>query len=315
MAETEFPEGVPTVTATQNVPSKLRSLAPLALAAIPGIGPLMAAVGVATSAGKRQNTILDNAVARSANVAGVSTQQAMQDPGALEGAAGQLRLGSRNRDRLIAEATRIRGIQQAQAVVDRQSLIDTRSLRNTLRDDMRPITGRLAETRSAFDKVMASPNDAAADIGLIFNAARVLDPESVVREGEFATIGNNPNLSSQFRAMAQKLKEDGTLDPQFRILLKLMVADQFKEEQARARTGLQPFRNIMDLEGLDTSLFFPPEELMFRDIEAQRAPLLSELVELRGDDGGGLLPDLGIDSAIQGAIDFGSGIGDTLLGN
>ena len=60
---------------------------------------------------------------------------------------------------------------------------------NTLRDEHTKQSGTFVKIRDAFSKVneAAKNPNAASDIALIFSYMRILDPESVVREGEFAT--------------------------------------------------------------------------------------------------------------------------------
>lgn len=60
---------------------------------------------------------------------------------------------------------------------------------NTLRDEHTKQSTSFVKIRDAFSKVneAAKNPNAASDIALIFSYMRILDPESVVREGEFAT--------------------------------------------------------------------------------------------------------------------------------
>lgn len=60
---------------------------------------------------------------------------------------------------------------------------------NTLRDEHTKQSGTFVKIRDAYSKVneAAKNPNAASDIALIFSYMRILDPESVVREGEFAT--------------------------------------------------------------------------------------------------------------------------------
>ncbi len=288
MAETEFPEGTPTVTAERRVPSLFTSLLPLLAAPIPGIGPLIAAGGLAATGGRRRGALVDNAITRQANAREISTAQARQDPASLEAAGQEARMGSRRQRQLFAAADRQRGledrqasIQAAQDQVIRQAEVDRLSALNELRDDSRQITQRLAQAGTSLQKVLTAPLGAAGDTSLIFNTAKILDPESTVREGEFATIGTNPALPSLLRQAAAQMTDKGRLDPQFRIQLQLLALQQFEAEQVGAGIQLGPFRRAAEAGGVEVERFIA--EGLFKDIEGLRAPFLAQQARFGGD--------------------------------
>ena len=62
--------------------------------------------------------------------------------------------------------------------------------------------------KDAYNRVEASAEDpsAAGDLALIFNYMKILDPGSVVREGEFATAQNSAGVPERIRAQYNRIK-------------------------------------------------------------------------------------------------------------
>lgn len=77
---------------------------------------------------------------------------------------------------------------------------------NTLRDEHTKQSGTFVKIRDAYTKVReASKNpNAASDIALIFSYMRILDPDSVVREGEFATAEKARGVPDTVRNLYNK---------------------------------------------------------------------------------------------------------------
>tara|TARA_R100000664_G_scaffold1540_2_gene3915 strand:- start:2712 stop:3623 length:912 start_codon:yes stop_codon:yes gene_type:complete len=88
----------------------------------------------------------------------------------------------------------------------------------TLRKEFQGVTKDFREVRNAYDRVLRSAEDpsAAGDLALIFNYMKILDPGSVVREGEFATAANSGSIPSRIRAKYNKLLEGERLDNKMR---------------------------------------------------------------------------------------------------
>lgn len=78
-----------------------------------------------------------------------------------------------------------------------------------------PAVRSFAEQTSAFGRVVASANDPspAGDLALIFNYMKVLDPGSVVREGEFATAQNAGGIDERTRSLYNRMMSGERLTP------------------------------------------------------------------------------------------------------
>lgn len=88
----------------------------------------------------------------------------------------------------------------------------------TLRKEFQGVTKDFREVRNAYDRVLRSAEDpsAAGDLALIFNYMKILDPGSVVREGEFATAANSGSIPSRITAKYNKILEGERLDSKMR---------------------------------------------------------------------------------------------------
>lgn len=89
---------------------------------------------------------------------------------------------------------------------------------NKLRDDFRKDAGDFPKIRDAYTRVLESAKDpsAAGDVALIFNYMKILDPNSVVRESEYATAANAGSVPERIRAQYNKALSGERLDPNVR---------------------------------------------------------------------------------------------------
>lgn len=103
----------------------------------------------------------------------------------------------------------------------------------------------------------ASRNTTAADINLVYGIAKLYDPNSVVREGEYATIAKSPNIPEKIKGYAQYLTNGGRL------------TDNVKKDiltEARGRMGSFEksyegargnYESIASRSGAEPTLLFP----------------------------------------------------------
>jgi len=76
-----------------------------------------------------------------------------------------------------------------------------------LRGEHTKLSKRFIDVRDSFGRILESATDpsAAGDLSLIFNYMKMLDPESVVRESEFATAENSASVPERVRARWNKV--------------------------------------------------------------------------------------------------------------
>lgn len=81
--------------------------------------------------------------------------------------------------------------------------------------DDKPEVKRYGAALPAFRAIMeaSNRNTPQADINLVYGIAKLYDPDSVVREGEYATIANSQAIPEKIKGEAQRLMGGGRLTP------------------------------------------------------------------------------------------------------
>ena len=117
------------------------------------------------------------------------------------------------------------------------------------------------KVRDAFGKIQKARPTAAGDLAMIFNYRKLLDPGSVVREGEFATAQNTAGVPDRVRNQYNRLLTGERLNPEQRQNFKDQAGDVFiaqrdqqnllEDEFSRIATasGLRPSNVIVDYQG------------------------------------------------------------------
>lgn len=106
---------------------------------------------------------------------------------------------------------------------------------------------------NAYNKVAAAANNPSAqnDISLVFGYMKMLDPTSVVREGEFATAQNSAGLDDKTRNALTKLQNGEFLTPAQRQEF-VKSAEQLRNvAQSRIDTYTQQYAEMADQYGYD----------------------------------------------------------------
>lgn len=101
---------------------------------------------------------------------------------------------------------------------DRQATQAERGNEATLRKEFNDLTKDFRTVRDAWGKINASADDpsAAGDLSLIFAYMKLLDPTSVVREGEFATAQNAGGVPERIVAAYNRVLSGERLAPEIR---------------------------------------------------------------------------------------------------
>jgi len=98
---------------------------------------------------------------------------------------------------------------------------------------------RYDDVRAAYERVRssASMDSGAGDIGTIFGYMKMLDPGSVVREGEFATAQNSSGIPDRIRNIYNAAMNGERLTPEQRAEF-VRVSDALYENEARRIEGV-----------------------------------------------------------------------------
>ena len=116
------------------------------------------------------------------------------------------------------------------------------------------------DIRDAYDRVQAAAESpsAAGDLALIFNYMKILDPASVVREGEFANAQNAGSIPERIRAQYNKTLEGTRLTDSQR--------DDFVDRANRLfQPKLRNYEKAIDFYQSEAREFGVPEDRVVRD--------------------------------------------------
>lgn len=97
------------------------------------------------------------------------------------------------------------------------------------------------DVRDAYQRVESSQDNAVGDLSLIFGYMKMLDPGSVVREGEFATAQNAAGVDERIRNLYNKAMSGERLSPGQRSAFKGQAKKLFgtaKSADDKVRSGL-----------------------------------------------------------------------------
>jgi hypothetical protein len=117
------------------------------------------------------------------------------------------------------------------------------------------------EVKSAYGRVLVSEDTAVGDLSLIFGYMKMLDPGSVVREGEFATAQNAAGVDDRVRNIYNKIISGERLSASQRGSFKGQAKKLYEsagQQEAIVRQGLE---RIAKGYGLNTAnIFYTPTE-------------------------------------------------------
>jgi len=139
-----------------------------------------------------------------------------------------------------------------------------------LRNDYRqqPFVKNARTIDQAYQRIQDTEDNAVGDLSLIFAYMKMLDPESVVRETEFANAQNAAGVPDQIRNLFNRVAKGERLNPnqraQFRAQAKRLAEGARKQRQE----SNAEFRRLSSKFGIDPSLIFTEDS----DMEQPPAP-------------------------------------------
>ena len=118
------------------------------------------------------------------------------------------------------------------------------------------------EVKSAYGRVLASEDNAVGDLSLIFGYMKMLDPGSVVREGEFATAQNAAGVPERIQNIYNQVVSGQRLSPSQRQAFKGQAAKLYRTAQTQEAEVRQGIGRIAKGYGLNTAnIFYTPTEV------------------------------------------------------
>jgi hypothetical protein len=276
MSEVDFLDTPPPVPQReqQQVLGRGASIAPLALMAIPGIGPLLAAVGLSATGGKRQRGLNDNALIREANARQQTLGQAGRDPSALEDAAvtqrGRGRRESIERAGLLRErTTRQTAIEKAATdarlaseKVERDAVVADRTFFRTAREglvnDVAPALGDLRSLNTALRTVLTANEDFAGDQAMVFNFARAITGGGgqSLSDKDVARLGGSGALGESVRRWLGEIDAGRTLTPSDRKAIRQQMVQAYRQAREEIKLSQGPAIATAERIGLSQNELF-----------------------------------------------------------
>lgn len=104
----------------------------------------------------------------------------------------------------------------------------------------------------------ASREGPQADINLIYGLAKLYDPDSVVREGEYDTIANSQSIPEWIKGAAQKLTGGGRLTPATKAQILTEARARIGTFENEYKGAQQTYTEIVRRQGLDPRNIFTP---------------------------------------------------------
>lgn len=125
-----------------------------------------------------------------------------------------------------------------------------------LRKEYNDNTKGFTEVRSAYDRVQASQDNAVGDLSLIFGYMKMLDPGSVVREGEFATAQNAAGVPDRVVNLYNRILRGERLNPEQRGAFKAQAGQLYNAAQKQEQVVRDGITRIGTAMGLKTENIF-----------------------------------------------------------
>lgn len=98
-----------------------------------------------------------------------------------------------------------------------------------------------------------------SDINLVYAIAKLYDPNSVVREGEYATVANSTSIPERVKGWAQHLNGGGRLTEKVKEQIMQEAAGRMKSFEGPFINARQNYENIAQQSGGVPSMIFPSQ--------------------------------------------------------
>ena len=198
--------------------------------------------------------------------AGAAAAEMLKKPGAVKGVAVGDRLVNPVTGEVIYEDT-------SAPEFDPKDVVTARKEFSSL-----PPVKQFSDQTSAYGRVVASVNDPSpsGDLALIFNFMKVLDPGSVVREGEFATAQNAGGIDQRTRSLYNRITSGERLTPEQRADFADRATRLYSEAQSQYQSIAEQYAGFAEQAGLPVDQVIPDfsysKDLYTKPLEFSRPP-------------------------------------------
>ncbi|KHD88831.1 MAG: hypothetical protein OM95_06865 [Bdellovibrio sp. ArHS] len=146
---------------------------------------------------------------------------------------------------------------RAKIIAEGQDLKQATNLRKEFNAD--PVVKNFKDVQQSYQKItdMAKKPSAAGDISMIFSYMKMLDPGSVVREGEQATAQNAAGISDQLRNQYNRLLNGERLTPKQRQDFINQARSIYDSQQSLVSNIEKDYKGLASEYGTSPSLVIP----------------------------------------------------------
>jgi hypothetical protein len=127
--------------------------------------------------------------------------------------------------------------------------------------DQLPEVKNYKQALPAFTSIVdaSKRNTPQSDINLVYGIAKLYDPNSVVREGEYNTVANSPNIPERIKGYAQYIAGGGKLSPAVKAQIVQEASSRIGSYENEYTAARNNYSDIATRSGGSASLLFPSE--------------------------------------------------------
>lgn len=144
--------------------------------------------------------------------------------------------------------------------------------------DKHPETKNTRAVQTAYGKMQGADNSAAGDMSLIYGFMKMQDPNSTVREGEYASAENARGVPDKLRSMYNKIMSGERLTPEQRTQFRLQAKSIYDSQLATQKQVDERVRGLAKKRGVN------PDDLLITDWQKEM-PMARQTAKVPHDDG------------------------------
>jgi hypothetical protein len=127
----------------------------------------------------------------------------------------------------------------------------TFSNENTLRDEYTTQTAPFRTISDAYKKIMSTADNGAGDMSLLYQYVKLLDPNSVVRESEFATAAASGSFGERVQGEVNRILSGQRMAPSLRKSFRNEATNIYNNQRNSAEQTAERYRGLAESYSLD----------------------------------------------------------------
>jgi hypothetical protein len=127
----------------------------------------------------------------------------------------------------------------------------TFSNENTLRDEYTTQTAPFRTISDAYKKIMSTADNGAGDMSLLYQYVKLLDPNSVVRESEFATAAASGSFGERVQGEVNRILSGQRMAPSLRQSFRNEATNIYNNQRNSTEQTAERYRGLAESYGLD----------------------------------------------------------------